>query len=138
MSGHLWRKQVLRTGAIDYHGRTLDFTREYLTDLADAFSAGALDLVPFLVSDTHSNDPALCSGCVRQMEVVGDGLDAIIEVTDAADEVLRSDPLMESAPRIIEPYRWADGTEFPAVIQQILGTRQSILTGLRSWEPVSA
>jgi hypothetical protein len=136
-AGRLWRKQVLRVGDIDYRGRTLSFTGQYLTDLADAFGAGAVDLVPFLISDTHTNDPACYSGHVRQMEVVGDGLEAVIEVSAAADGTLRSDPQLDSAPRIIESYCRADGTEFSAVIQQILATRQSILTGLQPWEPVS-
>lgn len=138
LNGHLWRKQVLRAGKISHHGRTLDFTREYLTGLADAFGAGACDLVPFLVSDIHTDDPGRCSGYVRQMEVAGDALEVVIEVTSAADEVLRSDPQMGSAPRIIESYCRADGTEFPAVIQQIRGTRRLSLTGLRPYEPASA
>ena len=136
-SGHLWRKQVLPIGEVDYRGwRTIDFTKDYLDRLVEAFDEGAYDRVPFQLADEsgqHTSDPAQWRGDVLKLEVVADGLDILVTVTEQGSDVLRRDPALGAAPRIIEDYHRADGRVFPAAIQHILGTRDPLITGLRPW-----
>ena len=46
LSRTLFRKQILPIGTINYKGRKIAFTKEYLTDLANAFKTAAFDQVP--------------------------------------------------------------------------------------------
>lgn len=134
----VWRVQVLPLGTISYRDRELDFTSEYLADLVRAFDDGAFDVVPFVLAGEdgqHTNDPARWRGEVRGLEMVPDGLDAVVAVTADGGEVLRRTPALRAAPRIIEDYRGTDGRTFPAVIQHILGTSHPVITGLRPWQP---
>jgi hypothetical protein len=131
----LWRVQVLPFGAVDYRGISLDFTREYLEAIAEAFAA-ALDCVPFMLAEAdgaHTSDPDRYRGEIRSLEVVDDGLDAVIAATPEGDEAIRTTPGLAAAPRLIEGYRCADGRVFPVVMQHILGTTRPLITGLRSW-----
>ena len=134
----LWRVQVLPLGKISYRDRELDFSREYLGDLVRAFDEGAFDVVPFVLAvanGLHTSDPARQRGEVRGLEMAPDGLDAVVAVTEEGGEVLRRDPGLGAAPRIVEGYRCADGRTFPAAIQHVLGTQHPMITGLRPWQP---
>lgn len=46
VTDRLWRKQVLPTGKVAF-GRELNFTPARLAGITDAFTAGALNMVPF-------------------------------------------------------------------------------------------
>ena len=134
----VWRVQVLPLGKISYRDRELDFSREYLGDLVRAFDEGAFDVVPFVLADEsgeHTSDPARCRGEVIGLEMASDGLDAVVAVTGDGNEVLRRDPGLGAAPRIIEDYRRADGRTFPAAIQHVLRTQHPVIAGLRPWQP---
>ena len=55
-----WRKRLLPVGRVRYEGRTLNFSRDYLQDLARAFSDRAYDQVPLQLApddNRHTNDP---------------------------------------------------------------------------------
>ena len=132
----LWRVQVLPLGEIDYHGRPMVLTPEYVAALAIAFNQRAFDLVPFQVADEHTSDPARCRGEAIGFEPVADGLDAVVAVGGEGAVLLREEPSLGAALRIVENYRRTDGRIFPAAINQILGTRSPMLTGLRPWVPV--
>ena len=131
-----WRKQVLPAGVISYRGRDIRFTDSYLSGLVSAFKGRAVDCVPFVLfpDGAHTNDPQWFRGEVTGLEVVPDGLDALITVDDETSGVISADPGLGAAPQIIEDYRRADGEEFPAVVRHVLGTRKPMITGLRVWQ----
>ena len=137
----LWRKQVLPLATIPWRGRELAFTPAYLADMAAAFAAGALDVVPFAFPGDrdYSNDPALIRGEVRSLEVVADGMDAIIAVDAEMGaflaELLRAGGAApDTGARIIERYQTTDGREFPVVLAGVYTTDAPVLTGLRPWK----
>ena len=89
------------------------FTPEYLSGLAEAFNEGAFDLVPFqlaTVSGGHTHDPARWRGDVYGLEVVPDGLDALIMATDE----LWNGHVPFTPDAFTVPSFWCDATrEFP-------------------------
>ena len=137
----LWRKQLLPIAKINYKGRLIDFTREYLTGLAKAFNDRAYDRVPFQLADrdnAHTDDPERRRGWVNGLEVTDDGLDIIVSANDAGDALLRDGPELGISAKIIEDYERADGKFFPAAIKHVLGTLDPRLTGMRPWQAVEA
>src|ERR1035441_9402346 len=61
LGNRLWRKKVLPVGDVEYKGRTLHFTLNYLKGLAGAFTARAYDQVAVQLADaedTATDDPA--------------------------------------------------------------------------------
>jgi len=137
----LWRKQLLPVGEIDYKGRKIAFTREYLSGLVRAFNGRAYDQVPFQLADhanTHTNDPERFRGEVRGLEMTGDGLDIIISATDDGAALLQKNPALGVSARIVEDYSRADGRHFPAAIQHVLGTLDPRIPGMRPWQAVEA
>jgi hypothetical protein len=140
-TGKLWRKQLLPVGSIDYKGRKIDFSREYLAGLARAFAAKAYDQVPFQLADgqnTHTNDPERFRGDIRGLELTADGLDLILAPTEDGEKVLRANPNLGVSARIVEDYQRADGKFFPAAIQHVLGTLDPRIPGMRPWQAVEA
>jgi hypothetical protein len=139
-----WRVQILPSGPVAYKGaRTLDFTREYRESIAAAFKAGALDVVPFTLGDTYAGDPEALAGEVRGLEVVDDGMDAVIGVGQRADAAIRASlapgsPPLGAAPGLMENYRTSGGEAYPVVLRHVLGTARPMLTGLRGWREVEA
>src|ERR1017187_2819096 len=137
----LWRKQLLPIAKINYKGRLIDFTREYLTGLAKAFNDRAYDRVPFQLADrdnAHTDDPERRRGWVNGLEVTDDGLDIIVSANDAGDALLRDGPELGISAKIIEDYERADGKFVPAAIKHVLGTLDPRLTGMRPWQAVEA
>lgn len=136
----LWRKQILPRGSIDYKGRRIDFTGDYLAGLAKAFTDGAYDTVPLVFADEknrHTMDPTRATGEVVGMEPTGDGLDVIVRADDKAATVLRTNPKVGISARIIESLQRADGRSWPAAIQHALITFDPRITGMRPWQAVS-
>lgn len=137
----LWRKQVLPLGTIDYKGRKITFSREYLAGLVRAFGDKAYDVVPFQFADganSHTNAPEQRRGTVRDLELTDDGLDIIVEAGQDAAKHLAEYPDLGVSARIVEAYDRADGKFFPAAIQHVLGTLDPRITGLRPWQAIDA
>lgn len=143
MSGqlNLWRKQLLPIGTVPYRGRELLLDRLYLRNLVEAFNAPAFDVVPFQMADasgTHTSDPARCRGEVLSLELENDGLYAVIALTEEGEAVIRAEPSLGVAPRIVEKYRHPDGREFPAALQHVMGRTAPMLTDLEPWQRAQA
>jgi hypothetical protein len=137
----MWRKQLLPVGEINYEGRKIAFTREYLAGLVKAFADKAYDAVPFQFADRdnkHTNKPEDRRGTVRSLELTDDGLDIIVEAGAAASEHLAEYPDLGVSASIAEDYARADGKFFPAAIRHVLGTLDPRITGLRPWQAVDA
>jgi hypothetical protein len=136
-----WVKKILPVGQIDYKGRTLHFTRDYLGRLAAAFQSRAYDQVPFQLADaanTHTNDPERTRGEITGMEVRADGLYVTAQVTPEGEQVLTANPRLGVSARIVEDYARSDGRHFPVAIQHVLGTLDPRIPGLGAWEAIEA
>lgn len=134
-----WRKKILPIGEVEYQGRMLHFTRDYLGKLADAFRSRAYDQVPFQLADaknTHTNDPERTRGQILDLELEPDGLYALAEVTERGEQVLRDNPYLGVSARIVENYARSDGKFYPAAIQHVLGTLDPRIPALGAWAPV--
>jgi hypothetical protein len=138
---NLFRKQLLPVAKIDYKGRVIDFTRDYLAGLVTAFNDRAYDQVAFQLADeknTHTEAPERFRGEIAALELTVDGLDVIVAATDAGAEVLRENPRLGVSAKIVEGYGRADGKFFPRALKHVLGTLDPRLTGMRPWEAVEA
>ena len=105
LGNRLWRKKVLPVGDVEYKGRTLHFTLDYLKGLAGAFTAKAYDQVAFQLADaqnTHTNDPERFRGDFVAMEAEPDGLWVTLKPTEAGDKVLKENPELGVSARIVE------------------------------------
>lgn len=141
----VYRKQVLDLRTIDYpladgSKRTVAFDDAYLTDLAEAFTAGAYDLVPFQLADPanrHNEDPRQYGGRVLGVEKTADGLDVILELSEEAAELVeRTGRRLGVSARIKEALEHVDGRKFSRAIRHVLGTLDPRMQNLRPWEPV--
>lgn len=135
-----FRKQILPVGSIDYNGRKIDFTREYLADLADNFDAKAYDQVPFLLADpetnAHTADPDRFRGEVTGLELAQDGLYAHIELSKPGAELVKDNPRLGVSARIVTDPPRTDGQHFTRAVQHVLGTMDPRVTGMKAWEPL--
>ena len=139
-----YRKQIMRLGTIRYRDRSgtdrmINFDREYLQSLADAFNQRAYDQVAYQLADAqngHNNDPERFRGELVGVELTSDGLDGIFEPTEAGERLIKDNPRLGVSCRIIEGLEQADGRKFPRAIQHVLGTVNPQLTGMRPWEKV--
>jgi len=141
LGNRLWRKKVLPVGDVEYKGRLLHFTRDYLGRLVQAFTDNAYDQVPFQLADsanTHTNDPERTRGWVKGMELGDDGLYVTAEVNEAGEKVLKDNPLLGVSARIVEDYARSDGRRFPAAVQHVLGTLDPRIPGLGAWTAIEA
>lgn len=142
LGNRLWRRQILPVGDINYKGRVLKFTKDYLGKLVRSFKDGAYPQVPFQLADaqnTHTNDPERFRGEITDMEVRDDGLWVTAELSERGDALLRENPKLGVSARIVEAYDRADGKFFPAAVQHVLGTldpRVSWMGG--QWEAIEA
>lgn len=135
----LFRKQVLKVGRLPYKGRVLEFDRPYLERLVRNFSAGAFDQVAFQLANKdneHTLDPERTRGEVKALELNGDGLDAIVEVTEEGARVIRDNPRLGVSARIVEEPVDGAPAKVPA-IQHVLGTLDPRVTGLTPWDAIS-
>lgn len=137
----LFRKKVLPVASIDYNGRKIDFTREYLKGIVDAFNDGAYDNVPlqFAKDDNgHNNDVERHRGDVVAMSLEDDGLYVTVAATPKGAEVLQSNPRMGISARIVNGYDRSDGKHYPAAMQHILGCNDPRIPGLGVWDSVDS
>lgn len=137
----LWRKQILPIGTLDYEGRKLDFTREYLTRIAEAFRAKAFDSVPWQLANdanAHTNDPERTRGEILGVEVGDDGLYGTVSVDDRGDKLLREYPNLGVSVRLVEDMqRGTDGAQFPVALQHVLATWDPRVNAMKPWQEVS-
>jgi hypothetical protein len=141
LGNRLWRKKVLPVGDVEYKGRTLHFTLDYLKGLARAFTAKAYDQVAFQLADaanTHTNDPERFRGDFVAMDAEPDGLWVTLKPTEAGDKVLKENPQLGVSARIVEDYARSDGKHFPAAVQHVLGTLDPRIPGLGAWQAIEA
>lgn len=135
----VWRKQILPIGQINYEGQTLDFDKAFLTDLANAFSEGAYDQVPFVFADpanAHNEDPDRFRGELTSVDLADDGLYGVFKVTKEGEKVLKDNPRLGVSARIRQGLEKADGRKFPRAIRHVLATMDPKVTGMRPWQAV--
>jgi hypothetical protein len=135
-----WRKQLLPIGSVTFKGRKLQFTQQYLSDLAKSFADKAFDMVPFQLADgknSHTNDPERTRGKVVGVEMANDGLDVIIETDDDGGKLLEKYPELGVSARIYENYERSDGKGWRAALQHVLGTLDPHVTGMRPWSAIT-
>lgn len=142
-----FRKQILKVGEIPYKGERLRFDRAYLQRAVASFNAGAMDQVPFVLADDDNqhpdtprdknpNGPERYRGEVKALELSGDGIDAIVELTEEGAEIVRQNPRLGVSARLV-PDVERDGQIFPVVVEHVCGTLNPRVHGLRPWETVS-
>jgi hypothetical protein len=139
LANRTWAKRILPLGEVEYKGRTLRFTPEYLQGLVDSFHANAYDQVPLQLADasnTHTNDPERTCGWIDDISLRHDGLYAVATVTERGERVLSENPRLGVSARIVEQYQRSDGRHFPAAIQHVLGTLDPRIPALGAWSPV--
>ena len=140
-AGGKWRKLLLPVGEINYKGRVLKFTRDYLAGLVQSFNNRAYDQVPFQLADsanTHTNDPERTRGQITGMALEPDGLWVDMAPTPRGQQVLADNPGLGVSARIVEEYDRSDGKYFPRAIQHVLGTLDPRIPGMGGWEAVAA
>lgn len=138
--GRLWRKQILRKGAINYEGRPIVFDDAYLDDLIRAFDERALDQVPLQFADArnaHTEDPERTRGHIVALERTGDGLDALVALSDQGEQTVRDNPGLAVSARILEDHRRVDGKSWPRALAHVLATINPRITGMRPWAQVA-
>jgi len=141
LANRVWRKKLLPFGDVDYKGRTLRFTRDYLGQVVRAFQDRAYDQVPFQLADaanTHTNDPERTRGEIDGMELGEDGLYITVRTDEAGSRVLERNPKLGVSARIVEGYARSDGKHFPAAVQHVLGTLDPRIPGLGAWQAIEA
>ena len=141
LGNRVWRKKLLPVGDVEYKGRTLHFTRDYLGRLVTAFQSRAYDQVPFQLADsqnTHTNDPERTRGEITSMELGDDGLYITAQVTPDGEKVLEANPKLGVSARIVEDYARSDGQFFKTAVQHVLGTLDPRIPGLGAWEAIEA
>ena len=141
LGNRMWRKRVLPVGDVEYKGRLLHFTKDYLGQLVAAFQNRAYDQVPFQLADganTHTNDPERTRGEITAMELGDDGLYVTAQVTEDGEKVLAANPRLGVSARIVEDYARSDGRHYPAAIQHVLGTLDPRIPGLGAWQAIEA
>lgn len=133
-------KQILPKKSIHYTAKDgsrqqIDFTDDYLKDLANN---KAVDKVGFLLADKdngHTMDPERWRGEVTQMEVRDDGLygKIVFPSAEAAKAVLDNPELGVSA-RIREGVARSDGSTLNRGIIHVLGTLDPQVSGMSPWQ----
>lgn len=145
LSAGRWRKQLLPLGTIVYQGRTIEFSKDYLQSIVDAFREKAVNRVPFQLAgpdNKHTNAVLARGGTIVGVEMMPDGLDIILDSPNAETAQMLNDyPDTGVSARIYENYtREHDGRHWTAVLQHVLATNDEHITGLRPWaklEPVA-
>jgi hypothetical protein len=135
-----WRKKVLPIGSINYKGQHLDFTRDYLSGLVQAFNDHAFDQIPFQLAtddNQHNNNPKNFIGDVAALELADDGLYATVTTTDDGAALLEKNPNLGISARIVNEYARADGKFWKSAIQHVLATLDPRVPGLGPWEAVT-
>jgi len=135
-----WRKQVLPIRSLNYNGRKLHFTKDYLNNLVQSFKDRAFDAVPLQLADAdnrHTNDPERAAGEVIGLEAADDGLYATVSLTDRGAALVKEHPNLGVSVRIVEQFeRGTDGKRYPAALQHVLATWDPRINAMKPWEAV--
>lgn len=128
----LFRKQILPVGSLEYKGRKLDFTQDYLNKLHRNFAAGKFDQVPFLLvndKNEHVDDPEKYRGELKATELASDGLYGIFELSEEGVKLVHDNPKLGVSPRIREDVE---------AIEHVAGTLRPRTEGMgvKPWEQV--
>ena len=137
----IWRKKLLPVGTVNYKGRVLQFTKDYLAGLARNFSERAYDQVPFQLApddNKHTNDVERFAGDITDMTVEPDGLWITLAATERGDKVLMENPKCGVSARIVEDYDRSDGKFFDKAVQHVLATLDPRIPGLGGWQAIEA
>lgn len=135
-----WKKQLLPVGTVNYKGRKLQFTKDYLAGLVKAFRDRAFDQVPFQLAtdkNEHTNDPERTRGTIVDLEQSPEGLYVVVEPNAAGQKVLETNPDLGVSARIYENYDRGDGKSFVAALQHVLGTLDPHITGMGPWQQLA-
>src|SRR6266436_9892320 len=95
LGNRLWRKKLLPVGEVNYKGRMLHFTRDYIDRLAEAFHSRAYGQVPFQLAgddNKHTNDVERFAGEIIDAEAGPDGLWVTLKATPRGEKVLTENP----------------------------------------------
>jgi hypothetical protein len=141
LSRRLFRKKVLPIDSIDYNGRKIDFTQQYLQSVVDSFNDGAFDNVPLQFADAsnaHTNDPERYRGDVVAMELASDGLYVTVSATPEGAKVLEENNKLGISARIVNDYARSDGKSYQAAVQHVLATHDPRIPGLGPWSSVES
>lgn len=136
-----WRKRVLPIDSIDYNGRKIEFTREYLQNMVTAFNDRAFDQVPLMMAtddNKHNNNPQNFRGEVVSLDMADDGLYATVTTTEDGMKLLQSNPRLGISARIVNDYDRSDGKHYVAAMQHALLTLDPRIPGLGSWDAVDS
>jgi hypothetical protein len=136
----MFRKRVLPVGSVEYQGRQLKFSRDYLSGLVDAFRDRAYDFCPIQIADAsnkHTNSPEATRGRITDMTLEPDGLWITAELGADGERVLSQYPEMGVSARIVENYARSDGKFYPAALQHALITLDPRVPALGAWQAVA-
>lgn len=132
-----YRKELLRVGELHYQGGTFNITPEYLDAIVASFDAGAIKRVPFQLADAdnrHTQDPLRRFGTVVGLRRTPTGLDGVIELNDAAAQLVDEDPEALGVSVLVHHDRTTgEGQRFDAVLAHVLGTTDPVVTSLAPW-----
>lgn len=133
-------KQILPMKSIHYTAkdgsrRKIDFTKEYLTDLANNKAVDRLGFLLASPDNAHTMDPERWRGEVETLEVRDDGLygKIVFPNADAAKAVLDNPNLGVSA-RIREGVARSDGSTLNRGLIHVLGTLDPQVSGMGPWQ----
>lgn len=133
------RKRILPKGEINYKGQKITFDEAYLSQVAEAFQAGAYDHVPVQIADAenrHNNDPERFGGEITGVEVAEDGLYGVFSFTERGAALVRENPKLGVSARLVNGYERSDGKKFSAAMQHCLLTQDPRIPGLGAWTSV--
>ena len=137
----LFRKRVLPVDTIQYEGREIEFTPDYLQKMVQSFNDGAFDNVPlqFAADDNkHTNKIEQYRGDVVAMALEDDGLYVTVAATPNGAQWLKENPKVGISARIVNDYDRADGKHFDAAMQHALVTHDPRIPGLGPWSEVNS
>src|ERR1039458_3840119 len=100
--------------------------------LAQSFKDGAFDQVAFQLAtdgNEHTADPERFRGQIRGLIPTDTGLDALIETTDAASDLIKTNPKLGVSCRLV-PERENAGKKFKLALEHVLGTLNPVVTGM--------
>ncbi|GAG75233.1 unnamed protein product, partial [marine sediment metagenome] len=134
-----FKKQILRFGKW-YHedapGGVLDITKKYAQKLVDNFKKGVIEnvFVPF----KHSDDPRDNTGNVLTLSLTKDGIDAVLEVDNKANKLIKEKKVKGVSASIDPEYMdYETGEEFGPVIRHVALVMEPYVKKLKSYIPLS-
>jgi hypothetical protein len=141
LSKRIFRKQILKFGDIDYHGRVISFDKDYAEGVIASFRDQAFDTVPFVLADAdnkHTRDPLRARGEIIDLEATETGLDAVITLNQDAAKIVEDNPKFGVSVSIKEQFQRADGKSYDKALAHVLGTFEPMLPGMSPWQTINA